>query len=758
MSSQRTYGIFWLAALLVAAFTPWERPCAQSPENNKPGRPRIGLVLSGGAAYGIAHVGVIKALEELRIPVDCVAGCSMGAIVGGLYACGLSPDEIDHWFRSADWHVMLSDAQPRESESIRAKQRAFDANQGIAFDVSREAQLKLPRGLTSGRNVKASLRSLTVEMRNVHDFDLLPIPFRCVATDIETGDMVILKQGDLVDSLRASSSLPAIFTPVKIDGRMLVDGGLANNLPISIAKQMGADVLIVIDTSEVLKKEEELDTAGAMASQMLAIFTKYQTKPEMAKLEAHDTYLHLKVPNMASSEFVKSPQAIDAGYEQTMQQQAALSRYSVGPEAYREFLKQQRHERDQPLLVRRLRVQTPDGEFVHELDEPVEFEFREREQRIQLQNLVSDLGEFQKYDVADYELTGGPGDYGLIVKAKNKKIGPSELTFGFVFDYSSADVSGFNLLIKQRMRELNRLGAEWTNYLSLGTATGFMTEWYQPLDRDRRFFVAPEGGYATDFVEGRDGDGNPLRFRQTDMTAGLDLGMRLGQQAELRVGLARGKTRMSHRLGPVEDLPSTSDLGWGHAGLVVDTLDASNFATRGTYAHVELIASREELGAEVNYTRLQGQWYAPLTFGKNTIVPRVMAAVKVDGEDVPIYDQFALGGFLNLSGLSRGSLFGENVALAEVVYYRKLADLNPGLGRAIYAGLSVELGEVWSGSSDFSVENATFAGSLFLGMDTVLGGVYLGVGVAERGDAAVYLQLGSLFGQGKTGRGFTSGH
>jgi NTE family protein len=200
-----------------------------------------------------------------------------------------------------------------------------------------------------------------------------------------------------------------------------------------------------------------------------------------------------------------------------------------------------------------------------------------------------------------------------------------------------------------------------------------------------------------------------------------------------------------------DDVKSRVDRGWLHADFILDTLDAPNFATRGIYSNLSLIASRRDLGGSDDYTRIQGQAYRPMTFGKNTIIPRVSAAVKLDG-DVPLYDQVPLGGFLNLSGLSRGNLFDENFALAELVYYRKIAELNPSTGRGIYGGMSLEYGETWGQTHGFHLDDGTIAGSLFLGADTIIGGLYLGVGMAEGGEAAVYLQLGPLFGQGRARR------
>jgi NTE family protein len=735
--------------LTITFFAPAPPTKAQDKPNSHSHRQTVGLVLSGGGARGTAHVGVLKALEELQIPIDCISGTSMGAVVGGLYASGLSPAELDDWLRHADWHFLLSDSLPRESEAFRTKQRQFDMNQGIAFNVSRNAKLKLPAGLITGRNIMASLRQLTVPVRNVRDFDRLPIRFRALATDLETGERVVLRDGDLVESIRASMSIPAIFTAQPIHNRMLVDGGLSSNLPVEVTRDMGPDVIIAIDASEQLKKASELDTAPKIANQVLTIFTQNQMRDEIARLGPGDTLVRIKIEDMAPTDFVEAAKGIDAGYQQTMQRSRELARYSVGREQFDAYLLRQRIARAQPVQVSFFEVQTPEGQFEHALKHPLEFNVKDHRRFARLQSFLGDLGEMQKFDIGDYEVIERDGRYGLLIKARKRKSGPTYLNFGFDFAYSSADDADFTLLLSYRMTELNSLGAEWSTYLGIGDTTRIITEWYQPVDRERRFFFAAQGLFGSDFIEGRDVEGDPLRFRLQDHAVGLDLGARLWQAGEFRVGYARGFSRISRRLGVPEEVPPSVDRGWMHADLTLDTLDAPGFATRGSYGRISVIASREELGASDNYTRFQGQYYQPITFGKNTFVPRLSAALKVGDGDVPLYDQVPLGGFLNLSGLPRGTLFGENSALAELVYYRKVADVNPGIGRAIYAGASIEAGEIWGDTRGFHLNDIVMAGSVFLGADTFIGPLYLGIGLAEGGDAAIYLQLGPPFRQGR---------
>ena len=717
-----------------------------------PNRPKIGLVLSGGGALGMAHIGVLKAFEELHIPIDCIAGTSMGSIVGGLYASGMSAAEIDDWFRTANWQFLLSDKLPRESESFRKKQRQFEISQGIGLNVSHKGEIKLPVALVTGRNIMASLRQLTVPVRHIRDFDQLPIPFRAMATDFENGDPVVLRDGDLVESMRVSMSVPALFKPLRLKGRLLADGGMASNLPIGVVQTMNPDVIIAVDVGEVPRKEADLDTATVVANQVLVIFTQQQTRREVAKLGPRDLLLRLDLEGLAATDFMKATQAIASGYRQAMERKAELQRFSVSPAQYARFLARQRLPRGELVEVSFLKVRTPEGDTDHPLRTPVQFDVRDHDRLVRMQSLISDLGTMQKFEAADYEIIEQDGRTGLLVKAYPGKIGPIDLSFGFRFGYDSAGDGDYALLLGLRMSELNSLGAEWKSQLTIGDASKVQTEFLQPLDPQRRLFLAAQALFSSELIDGLSSAGDPLRFRLQQRSVGLDIGARLWQAGEVRLGVARGLSNLSNRVQVPSEVPSEADLGWAHADFIIDTLDAPGFATRGTYGSITLLASRKELGASNDYTRLAGQFYRPITVGKNTIVPRISGSVKIGDGDVPLYDQTALGGFLNLSGLSRGSLFGQNAALAELVYYRKVGELPPALGGGIHAGFSVEAGEVWAEPRDFRLGDAIFAGSAFLGAETQIGALYFGVGVAEGGNTAIYLQLGSLFGQGRDQR------
>src|SRR6202522_2125080 len=253
-------------------------------------RPRICLVLSGGGARGMAHIGVLKILEELKVPIECIAGTSMGAIVGGLYASGMTAEQIDSTMRPVDWQEAFRDAPPRLALAFRRKQD--DRNFLVKLPLGlKHGKILLPKGFIQGQKLQETLRQLTLPFSNSTDFDLLPTPFRAVATDLETGNAVIMDKGDLSIAMRASSSAPGVFPPVDHEGRLLVDGGVAENLPVSVARAMHADILIVSDVSYPLQPRAALDSALSITNQMLAILVRKDSDRQRASLGSRDVLI-----------------------------------------------------------------------------------------------------------------------------------------------------------------------------------------------------------------------------------------------------------------------------------------------------------------------------------------------------------------------------------------------------------------------------------------------------------------------------------
>src|SRR3954466_11459699 len=305
----------------------------RAPASKVPATPRIGLVLSGGGARGLAHVGVLKVLEEMRVPVHCVTGTSMGAIVGGAYAAGTPPAELEALVRKADWDEVFRDSPPRTDISTRRKIDEYKTLFAPEYGVKRSG-LVLPKGVIAGVAIEAFFRGLTQPAIDVTDFDKLPIPFRALAAHIETGEAVVLSHGGLARALRASMSVPGALAPVEIDGRLLVDGGIANNLPIDEARKLCGDVIIAVNISTAPLKREEITSAFSVSGQLINFLGKVNVERQLNSLGARDVLIAPELGDISAGSFNRAGDAMRVGENAARALGQSLSRYSLPPAEY----------------------------------------------------------------------------------------------------------------------------------------------------------------------------------------------------------------------------------------------------------------------------------------------------------------------------------------------------------------------------------------------------------------------------------------
>ncbi|MBA3543464.1 MAG: patatin-like phospholipase family protein [Chthoniobacterales bacterium] len=715
-------------------------------------RPKVGLALGGGGARGVAHIGVLAALEKLGIPVDYIAGTSMGAVVGGLYASGMSPQEIEASFRDADWRYLLSNSSPRQSEPFRSKQRDFDLDQNVELAVSRRGEVQLPQGLVAGRKLLVNLRELTLPVHGIQDFSRLPIPFRAIATNIETGEMVVLDHGSLAEAMRASMAVPGAFSPYEIDGQLLVDGGLTSNLPIETVKAMGADIVIAVDVAPVLLKAGQLDSVVSVTNQMLDIMIGQNRLAELQRLTSRDVHIRLEMPGASSADFVSSPRNIADGFAGTMSRADALRALAVRPERFQRYLAAQRRARPGRAQISFVEVEGASGPRRQDLKEPLPFQPGEPLEFSELENQLRQFEGMRDFEVADFRVVEREGEYGLRLETRPQSRGPNFLSFGADFAFATPGQADANVLLGWRMTQLNSLGGEWESILRIGDLTDVFSEWYQPLEPSRSFFLAPSIRYSSELIDALDANEDRRRFRLQSLEGQVDAGLRLGRFAEVRVGYAHGLSDIGDTLNLPRAISGTTERGLLRASATFDTLDRVTFPRHGWFARLEAEVSDGSLGGEDNYSRVQGEIYKPITWGPNTLVPRAVVGLRTSGGTLPYYDRFALGGFLNLSGYTRAELYDQNKAVAELIYYRELGKLPQVLGGGIFGGASLEAGNVWANASEIDLRDSIIAGSLFLGADTLIGSLSLGVGASGDGQTAVYLQLGPVLGRGRTDR------
>jgi NTE family protein len=714
-------------------------------------RPRICLVLSGGGARGMAHIGVLKVLEDLKIPVDCIAGTSMGAIVGGLYASGMTAQQIDASMRSLDWQEAFHDAPPRRDLAFRRKQD--DRNFLVRLPLGlKHRQILLPKGFIQGQKLQETLRQLTLPFSNSTDFDLLPTPFRAVATDLETGNAVVMDKGDLAIAMRASMSAPGVFAPVESNGRLLVDGGLAENLPVNVARAMHADILIVSDVSFPLQPRAALDSALSISNQMLAILVRKDSDRQRASLSPQDILIEPDLGSAPATDFTSPSAVIARGEAAAKEAIAKLSAYGVGDNAYRDYVARRGAREPGLPAIKFVRVdekskryeKTILAEMQPLVGQPLDLD--------QVGKRITDLYGLGNFETLDYTLVeqgeGADEETGLEVRARRKSWGPNYLRFGLNLEDDFQGNSRYNAAARFVLSEINEWGAELLTDLQIGSDPKIVSEFYQPLDASRTWFVAPSAR-----IEARD---LPIYsknllvadFRDREVEADLDVGRNLGNWGEIRAGLHRtnGLTRV--RLGDPTLVEHQYNNGEYFFKFSYDRLDNVHFPREGQTFSLQWDANRTNLGADIASDKVTADWLVASSRGRNTVLFWTSAGTTLDGAYKPnaLPEFYSLGGFFNLSGLAPSSLIGPHYAITRAIYFRKIGRGGEGFFEfPAYIGMSLEVGNTWEHRGDINFGSAHKDASLFVAFDTFLGPVYLGSGYDTAGTAAFYLFLGRSF-------------
>lgn len=714
-----------------------------SDRSTVPHRPRIALVLSGGASRGAAHVGVLKVLEQEHIPIDFICGTSMGAIVGGMYAAGMSPEEMDHHFISTDWNDLFFDRPSRQHLSNRRKQE--DTESLFKFELGWADGLAFPASLIAGDKLIFFLRKLTLQAHTTTDFDRLPIPFRAVATDIETGDRVVLAKGDLPLALRASMAIPGVFAPQELDGRLLVDGFLSQNLPVSVAREWGADIIIAVDVGAPPSLRCDLKSMLHFSAQTLTLMSRKNTREQIALLRPTDILIQPELGSIGGLHFDRSAEAMALGAEAAQRQVAALRPYALSAADYRAWQTEQRRQRAAAMTIDTVCVAGASRVSVETIRRRIGIAPGQAVTIDDVRSGLDRIYDLGSFDLVDFNLSEDGGRHDLLILPRERSNGPIHIRAGLnLFSDIDGD-SSFNFKTSVTATELNSRGAEWTNRVQFGRTTDLFSEWYQPLDPGRSFFVAPRAEYSQSRVDSSSALSTLYRAKLRRYETGVDAGVQLSNFGELRVGPVWARTHVYELLGVTlpGGLTHVTEAG-ARVRLLFDQFDDVNFPRSGHYGGLELFSSREELGADVNYNRASASWYQALSFGQNTFVAGADFNGKI-GPDLPFYENFNLGGFLNLSGYPFDGLSDQYSGLAKLIYYRKVAGSGSRLLGAIYAGGSLEAGGAWHRVDDIGTQGLIYAGSVFVGMDTVMGPLYLAYGHAEKGNHAFYFYLGRGF-------------
>ncbi|MFJ2360726.1 hypothetical protein C3E98_005455 [Pseudomonas sp. MWU13-2625] len=706
-------------------------------------RPKVGLVLSGGAARGLAHIGVLKALEEQGIKIDAIAGTSMGAVVGGLYASGYKIDELEKLALNIDWQQALSDAPPREDVPFRRKQddRDFLVKQKLSFRD--DGSLGLPLGVIQGQNLALLLESLLAHTSDTRDFDKLPIPFRAVATDIASGEKVVFRKGHLPQVIRASMSIPAVFAPVELDGRLLVDGGMTDNIPLDVAREMGVDVAIVVDIGTPLRNRKQLTTVVDVLNQSITLMTRRNSEEQLAALKPTDVLIQPALAAFGVTDFGKAQEMIDAGYRATRILDARLAQLKPH-ESQDAELNAARAPGQRTPIITAIRVEN-DSKVG---DEVIRYYIRQPiGEPLDLGRLHSDMGTLYGLDYFEqvqYRVVHKGQDHTLVISARGKRSGTDYLRVGLNLSDDMRGDSAFNLGASYRINGINRLGAEWLTRAQIGDKQELYTEFYQPLDVGSRYFVAPYAAFEAQNVDSVL-DNDPIaQYRVERYGFGLNFGRQIGNNGEIRFGVGEAWGKADVRIGD-QDLPSENFTeGFYSLKYSFDSLDNVYFPHEGKDVSLTLMQFEPGLGSDTRYRQWEFKLDKAMSHGPDTLILGGRYGRTLDDANV-VTSSFLLGGARQLSGFREDSISGQNVSLMRAVYYRRLTPrAYLPLDFPLYAGASLERGRAWNNDNEFD-SGYINAASVFIGFDTPLGPLNFTYGLNDANEQAVYLNLGQTF-------------
>jgi NTE family protein len=733
------------AALLAAAVA--IEACAQAPlpsaapEAAAAKRPKICLVLSGGGARGAAHVGVLKVLEELRVPIDCITGTSMGSLVGASYATGTTVAEMEKVLESISTELLFKERPPRQEESVRRK--LDDLQDFVGPEIGlRDWKLELPKGFVSGVQLETVLRYLS-KAKGYRKFDELGIPFRAVATDLVTGKPVVFADGELANVMRASMSVPGAIAPAEFDGKILVDGGLTNNLPIDVARAMGADVVIAVNLGTPLAPREQLTSILGISGQVINILTEQNVQQSLATLKPTDILILPELGNFSATDFDNLPKTVPFGEAAARKVADRLSRLSLPPAEYAALRERQLvvaaadpRPIDEIRFTNLQRVNAEAAQAVMDTKpgEPIDPKVLDADLR-----RLYGTGHFEH---VNYRIIEEPGKRVLAIDAIEKSWGPNYLRFGLGL---SSDLKGetlFNLLASYRRTWINSLGAEWRSDLQIGQTAALTSEFYQPLDARQYFFVAPRVELQRRVVDLFQGNQRLARYDVRYGRAGLDVGGQLTRYGELRVGAIAGALDASLNTGPPDLAPPAGRIKEGAftSRLIFDQVDSAIFPRSGVAGSARLFASSAALGARDPYTKLDADGVAVWSFGDHTFNVGLKAGGKLGKDALPRYDLFQWGGFLQQSGYPTGAIITDRLTFGRLMYYNKF--VRQKLLEGVYAGFSLEAGKYGTPLVPGSFTGTLKSASLFLGADTPIGPLYFGYGHSADGNSSFYLFLG----------------
>ena len=729
-----------LVLLVFPIFAAAQEPAVPQTEPPTPLKQRlkIGVALEGGGALGLAHIGVLQWFEEQHVPVDYIAGTSMGGLVGGFYATGVSPAEMKELIQKLDWDAILRDRTPYQDLSFLRKQdqRAYPNSLVLGLRNG----LYLPAGLSAGHQIGLLIDRETLPYFGLPSFDALPVPFRCVATDLVSAQQFVFKDGSLAEALRATMSIPGAFTPVRDGSRVYVDGGLVNNLPTDVVRQMGADIVIAVHLERQPPAAKDIQTLLSVLEQSVRAVI---SESEVRGLAHADAVVSVPLGHFLTRDFSKNGPIMQAGYEAAKGKSKLLTSFALDGTAWNEYVRERDSRKQTATAVPQfIDVQGTSAPAQEDIRRHLKNFIGRPLQADRLDPALTRLTGSGRYDTVDYRIAERNGKQGLLIVVKEKDFAPPTLQPGFEFDGSEAGDIEFTLATRLTLLDVAGFRSQWRTDFLFGTTYGVSSELYRPFPAESRWFVAPHAN-ASDETFQIYAKNDPLAdYRFYRENIGADLGYGFSRFSEVRVGYDVGNLSTKLRLGTLEILAVDGRVGAARMRYVMDHTDDPVIPRRGFRTESNFHWFDGSPGATSSFPVLDArvEFFQPVsraasfflsseggsTFGsRNTGLP-----------------QFFLGGPSRLGAYGVNELFGNQYYLFRGGYLHELVSLPPFVGKKVYAIGSYEVGKMYGALNESKFPNDFAAGVL---AETALGPFFVGGSVGDSSHHKWFFQLGHVF-------------
>jgi NTE family protein len=714
---------------------------SQNPPAKK--RQTIGLALQGGGALGLAHVGVITWLEEHHIPVDYVSGTSMGGLVGGAFATGRNGAELRQLVNGIPWDEVMAGQTPFDDLSFRRKQDARDYPNSLEFGIRKGVQF--PEGFNSGQQVSLILDQVAAPYSEVTNFDDFPTPFACVATDLVSGKPKIFRSGSLGIALRSTMSLPGIFTPVRADGAIYADGGLLENLPVQIAKKMGADIVLGIHLAEAtLSPDANLSSFGVLGQSISVMINAN----ELISMEKADLLIAVPVEKYNALDFDKADEIIKAGYDAAAAKSKMLMTLAVDDATWNEYLTERNSRRRTKAPVPQfVAVEGVNGHLSQRVQEqmsslvgkPVDYEALDQE--------IMRLKGIGRFSVLNYQFVDRNGQQGLLIKTEENAFGPPIVRPLILIDGSSLNNVTFNMGARVTWLDIGGFRSEWRNDIILFSQYGLRSEYYHPFTPQTHWFVAPRALTYSDPLYVYSHNQLLSTYRKNFGGGGIDFGYQFGNVGELRFGYEGGYESFERQIGgPL--LPSVSG-SYGAAKLryQLDRLDDPVIPRKGQSAQVDFLWTNASPLSTGSYPALEA---ASQNFFKisepSSIFLNGFAGTTFNNYNTGL-PQFSLGGSRVLVSYGTNELLMDKYFLFQLGYLRELTRLPPLLGGGVYFLGLYEAAQVYGPPSSMINKASGFPTDAAAGLvvNTIFGPVEAAYAYGDTGHHKFFFRIGRLF-------------